>query len=763
MLDFQTLYNADLSQLSEAVASWGKAPEKFKDAGTKYRNTVEKDLQGADWDGEAASAAVDKLKVVEKQLDAAADEAEDIHKLLQNAYDIFTSARSKLRRLKEDVEKDKNLSIKPDGEVYLDPPEGTENTAVLHKAYQETIHTYNNSIKSTLQTAQDADDVLFWALSQDHNGHDQGFDSSGYTSIDAARTAKAQADQDLKELLQLAGTKSKLMLAGSGNPVDLATLQQINTLLSRHEGDPYFAEKFATQLGAKGTLEFWTRIADRTQYGDERTKTSAAIQQSLGYTLATASHSDSKDMTKWKNEIVALGGEQVHYRDYSGAGVHDGPYGFQVMSSLMRYGQYDKDFLDDYGRHLIDFEKKHKDEKPADLWRATGDEWPNLNFGSDTDYGFDPMVGYMEALGHNPEAAKDLFYSEDWAKGGNKVDPDLKYLMVDRSWPNGNPLAKDDLGYGYDELGHALQAATLGVPYDQLSDGVQRDAKTANVMEQVVRQVGADPNYLEHKPNIGESLAVMGAAYLDDLNWSLSNFGDDPEFQRLSDAAYHHDGPGHMGTDHQEAISFISTLGQDKDSYNILSTAQRDFTIGALKAHPDPDDQLSLILETGSKVNGALDESRASGIHADFSDKRDDYSDALSDAAEWKKYKSSQGINAAFSIITMPLEGAGKAASFVIPSLTESISGALETQQSIEIDQEVRRQEDAYKDKLQQQEVKEKGAFLGAAQNRAMTPLSVYVAAHPELRESSWYLNARRSMEQGYNNGVTECNLGDKD
>ncbi|MER5489331.1 hypothetical protein ABT024_39975 [Streptomyces sp. NPDC002812] len=253
MLDFQTLYNADLSQLSEAVASWGKAPEKFKDAGTKYRNTVEKDLQGADWDGEAASAAVDKLKVVEKQLDAAADEAEDIHKLLQNAYDIFTSARSKLRRLKEDVEKDKNLSIKPDGEVYLDPPEGTENTAVLHKAYQETIHTYNNSIKSTLQTAQDADDVLFWALSQDHNGHDQGFDSSGYTSIDAARTAKAQADQDLKELLQLAGTKSKLMLAGSGNPVDLATLQQINTLLSRHEGDPYFAEKFATQLGAKRT------------------------------------------------------------------------------------------------------------------------------------------------------------------------------------------------------------------------------------------------------------------------------------------------------------------------------------------------------------------------------------------------------------------------------------------------------------------------------------------------------------------------------
>jgi hypothetical protein len=95
--------------------------------------------------------------------------------------------------------------------------------------------------------------------------------------------------------------------------------------------------------------------------------------------------------------------------------------------------------------------------------------------------------------------------------------------------------------------------------------------------------------------------------------------------------------------------------------------------------------------------------------------------------------------------------------------LTESIGGALETHQSIEIDQEVRRQEDAYKDKLQQQEVKEKRAFIGVAQNRAMTPLSVYLAAHPELRDSTWYLDTKKSMEQGYNNGVTECNLSDTD
>ncbi|MEU6284700.1 hypothetical protein [Streptomyces sp. NPDC047028] len=763
MLDFKTLIEADFSELSGAVDSWKKTPKHFRDAATKYRNTVEKDLQGADWDGEAATAATEKLKVVEKQLDAAGDEADDVYKLLSDAHEIFTGAQSKLRQLKHDVESDKYLSINSNGDVYFDPPEGTENVGFMNKGYQDTIQAYRASIQSHLSAAQDADDTLSWALSQDHNGRKKGFDSSAYKSIASAKKGHEQAEKDLKELEKLTGKRSKLFLAGSGDQLDPEMLKRINTLMSRHEGDPEFAEKFATHLGGKGTLELWTRIADRRQNGDAQTKESANIQKSLSFTLATASHSHSQAMNDWKKNIISLGGKQVEYMDMGRPGRYEGPYGFQVMSSLMRYGSYDDKFLNDYGHGLIGFEKEHKGEKPADLWRAPGDEFPCLNFDSGNDYGQDPMAGYMESLGHNPEAAKELFYSEDWAKGSDKIDPDLKYLMVDRDWFNANTTAGDQRGFGYDELGHALQAATLGVPYDQMADGVHRDDTTANIMGQVVKQVGEDPHYIKDRPGVGNSLGVMGAAYIDDLNWSLSNFGDDPGFRSLSDQAFEHHGPGHMNLGHQTSLSFLNTLGQHKVSYDIMSSAQQEFTVGALKAHGHPDDSLSTILGTGTKVSGALDQARMTGINDNYQDKSDDYSDALSDAAEWKKYGVSTSVSSGVSLATLPLEGAGKAVSFVVPGLVEGIGGAIETHESVAIDQEVRRQEDAYNDKLDRQEIKSRTDFIGNAQTRAMSPLSAYLAAHPELKDTSWYHHTKTAMEQGYNSGVSESDLTDTD
>ncbi|MFF3457915.1 hypothetical protein ACFYXH_27045 [Streptomyces sp. NPDC002730] len=124
MLDYKTLLHADFAGLSEAVTQWGKLPEKFEKANTLYWNTVVKDIYGSDWKGEAATAAYEKLSMVDKQMVAAGDEAADVHKLLSDAHEIFTEAQKKLKTLKADIEKDKYLSIKPDGEVWFDPPEG---------------------------------------------------------------------------------------------------------------------------------------------------------------------------------------------------------------------------------------------------------------------------------------------------------------------------------------------------------------------------------------------------------------------------------------------------------------------------------------------------------------------------------------------------------------------------------------------------------------------------------------------------------------
>ncbi|BBC32526.1 hypothetical protein SGFS_038200 [Streptomyces graminofaciens] len=769
MLNYQTLIEANFSELSEAVARWKKLPESFKTVSGRYASTVEKDLEGSDWEGEAATAAVKQLKQVEQQINSAADEAQDIFKLLDNAHEIFTQAQSKLKSLKHDIESDKYLSIKPTGEVYFDPPEDTptEHIAALNKGYQETLQAYRASIQGHLAAAQEADEALHWALNQDHNGRESGFDSDYYHSIADAKKGREQAEKDLKELKKLTDSKSELALAGAYDSVDPATLRRIDTLLKRHEGDPYFTEKFATGLGGKGTIELWTRIADRQQTGGEQTKASAAIQKSLSYTLATASHSDSSAMEKWKKDVIALGDKQVEYTAWGTATEQKGPYGFQVMSSLMHYGTYDKDFLNDYGHELFSYEKSHK-EKPEDLWRAENDEFPNLNFGPGSDYGQDPVSGYMEALGHNPEAAKELFYSKGW-DADDKVDPDLKYLMSDREWPNANPFAKNNRGYGYDELGHALEAATLGIPYDQPGLGLNRDNTTANIMEQVTRIVSGEEGFIKDKPGIGNSLAKMGAGYIDDLDWSMSNFGDTQDGQARRDDAFNHRGDGHINLAHNTALGFLSELGTYAGSYEIISAAQQEYTIGALKSHPEPNESLALAIETGSKVHGALDQARLTDINSTYKQGTDDYSDALADACEWKKHGVSQLIGTGVALAVLPFggpaaaTGAAAVAQFVVPTLIESGGATLETSMGLDIDQQVRDQEDAYNDKMDKEEAMTKDKFAALGYSRVTSPLEAYIAVHPELEDSAWHNSVKQRVQSGYVWGDTESDQVDVD
>lgn len=120
MLTYENLLHVDLAPLSEAVVKWRNLPGQFKTIARKYENTVEKGLWDYDWEGEAANAARTKLGKVKRQIDSAAEEATDIHLLLDDALHVFKSSQQKLKRLREQIEQDKYLSIKPDGEVWFD-------------------------------------------------------------------------------------------------------------------------------------------------------------------------------------------------------------------------------------------------------------------------------------------------------------------------------------------------------------------------------------------------------------------------------------------------------------------------------------------------------------------------------------------------------------------------------------------------------------------------------------------------------------------
>ncbi|MEU1144690.1 DUF6571 family protein [Streptomyces sp. NPDC005863] len=734
MLNYEKLLTADFSALSQAVTKWGKLPEKFKAVSTKYSNTVEKGLQGSDWEGEAASAAVEKLLLVERQIDYAADEAEDIHKLLDDAHEVFTRSQAKLRALTRDIKDDKYLAIRPDGEIYLSPPEDTspEDVGMLNKSYRETIQAYRTSIQGHIDSAQEADEILKWVLSQDHNGRKRGFDANSYSNIADAKKGRNSVDKDLKELEKLTGERSALDLAGADESLDPATLKKINAIFSRHEGDPYFAEKFATRTGAAGTLELWTKIADRRQFGDTQTKESAKIQKSLSYTLATASHSNSEGMKRWKADMIAMGDNPIN-TSARYAESEDGPRGFQVMSSLMRYGEYDDKFLNSYGTELIKFEEDSK-EKPADLWKRD----VFLNFGSGKDQGFDPMAGYMESLGHNPEAAKDLFYAKNW--DGKKLDHDLKYLMSDRDWPDGNPAAPNKAGFGYAELGHALEAATLGSPYDSAGNELHRDDRTANIMEQVSHTVAARMDYVEERQGIGGSLARIGAGYMDDLNWAtIDEGGRGTALDR--DTLYRPGGDeGHAYLKGSTARNFLYNVGQHEGSYEILSSAQQAFTLGAADAHSGEAKDVEKILRNGGYIHGVLDEARISQVDKEFGDSTDKMNEKLAQSAEWKKFRISQGIGLATGVALLPLGGpaVSAAAAFAVPTVVEGVSGAVETKWGMEIDEDTKKEEAdlSNKNRMTAQRFSELG------QLRATNPALLHLKDHPGQDYTEDVLNA---------------------
>ncbi|MEU5981824.1 DUF6571 family protein [Streptomyces sp. NPDC047434] len=749
MLDYKTLLDADLDALSEAVGKWGKLPEEFRKAGRLYDNTVEKGLAESDWKGETRDAALEQVSLVGKQITAASDEAADVHRLLRDAYDVFSEAQSKLKTIRSDVEKDKNLSIKPDGEVWFDPPADTptEHLASMNKGYQETIQAYRTSIRNQVTAAQEADDILYWALSQDYNGRGKGFDSNTYDSLKGAREGKAQADKDRDALTELANVK---------RPYTLDEIKKINGLLSKHEGDPYFAEQFATGLGPKKTLEFWTRIADRQQFGDDMTKESAKIQKSLGYTLATASHSDSKAMEEWKKGMIDLGGKRVDMVDMNMGTMTKGPYGYQVMSSLMRNGEYEKDFLHDYGKSLIDFEKDHKGTDPKKLWQPDGYE-TFLNFGAGTDHGLDPMAGYMEALGHNPDAAKEFFGAKGWESSGkdpDDMDPELKYLMEDRKWPDmPNNKGSDD----FDELGHAIEAATLGVPYDQPDLGLRRDDVTANVAEQVMVYVGDQPKYLDDHKGMADSLAKMGAGYIDDLNWASSNFGNAYTGQDLRDSAFGHDGPGHIDLSHDTAASFLAVAGGDEDGYKILSMAQQEYTASGLRAHPEPNGEVAQVIETGAKMHGMLDQARANDIHAHYGEATKAAEQKLAEAAEWKKFGVGAAVAVGVGAVALPFAGAAAGgaavAAFAVPQVAGAVAGAGMTQFGIDINRELEKNGPDFS--VQEHMKLREYAELGSA--RAVTPMDAYIAAN-NLDGTEWARKIHSGVEGKYNDGGDAIN-----
>ncbi|MFI2206886.1 hypothetical protein ACH47Z_40485 [Streptomyces sp. NPDC020192] len=180
-----------------------------------------------------------------------------------------------------------------------------------------------------------------------------GFSGAVYKDRDQAEKAVQEAD----ELAKLA-RKDPAKLT----PADF---DKINAGLKQYHNDPLFSEEFAELLGAQGTEKFWLGLNDDREGGHlayDRGYKYAELQKNLGLTLATASQSDSAGMTAWKQQVIATGNRAV--------GTHGDVLGFQVMSNLMRNGDFDDTFMNDYGCALMKTERFYTDDGKNVAWQA---------------------------------------------------------------------------------------------------------------------------------------------------------------------------------------------------------------------------------------------------------------------------------------------------------------------------------------------------------------------------------------------------------
>ncbi|MGW4704725.1 hypothetical protein [Streptomyces sp. NPDC004285] len=692
MLKFDQVLHAHLSGLKEAVTVWSETVTKLE----KTKEKAETGLQGkadkADWKGENAGVTQAFVRKTAKEFGDALTEASSIRNILRDAESEFTAAKTELERLVSEAP-GKGIRIDPDGVVsYLIHPDRRSKDYDGPKPEQADFEAMRSAIKAAIEKANNADDVASRALRGLVGNDKMNFSGTSYDSLKAA--SKAQDAEDAHAAYEL---------YKKGDDATPEEIDKLNALFKANQKDPYFAEKFALEVGPKGSMEYWADMgdpSDGSRLGVDHRDKLKELQTNWSLTLATATHSTSPEMEQWKADVIKAGGEPIQTRGTS-------PYGFQVMSNLMRVGDYDDKFLKDYGNGLVVTERKMTGDGrlPADrAWHQLGGP-SHLNW-MGGDLGNDPMVGFMEGLGHNPKASTDFFNSSidltpENTKDDKKIDP-FDYFTKDREWPDSindkGDLTKEP---GYNALGHALESATTGHPYDADPEGLKdvRTKENAEVMQKVVERYGDDPKYMHKQPGIDDSLGKMGAAYIDELNRSLET-DSDTTMEEKKNSPFGNNGPdgkSRFGSEFDtgllwnrgDAVNFMGIVAQSETGHSTLSAAESLYTTSVLdQVGPKPgstfDDRdltdARTTLRVGSEAQGILDESRMAQIDKDYEKDSEEHKKAVGRTTEWVKF----GVGAAAAGGIAALTGG--VGGVLVPLAAETVGGAVTTVIGMEAD-----------------------------------------------------------------------------
>ncbi|MFE0700443.1 hypothetical protein [Streptomyces sp. NPDC058872] len=747
MLKFDQVLHARLGSLKEAVTVWSETVSKLEKAKEKAETGLQAKANKADWRGENAGITQAFVRKTAKEFGDALTEATSIRNILRDAQSEFQAAKTELERLVEQAP-GKGMRIDQEGVVsYLIRPDSRSKDYDGPKPQPADFEAMRSAVKAAIDRANDADDVASRALHGLVGKDKNNFSDTRYDSLKAA--SKVQDAEDAHAAYEL---------YKKGDDATPEEIDKLNVLFKANRKDPYFAEKFALEVGPKGSMEYWADMgdpSDGSRLGIDHRDKLKELQTNWSMTLATATHSASPEMEQWKADVIRAGSEPIQTRGTS-------PYGFQVMSNLMRVGDYDDKFLKDYGNGLVIAERKmtHDGRLPADrVWQQLSGTPSHLNW-QGGDVGKDPMIGFMEALGHNPKASTDFFNSDldltpENGKDNKKLDP-FEYFSKDRQWPD-ELNDKGDLSKepGYNALGHALESATTGHPYDADPEGLKdvRTKENAEVMQKVVERYGSDPKYMHQQPGIDDSLGKMSASYIDEFNRSLEQ-ENETSTREMPDSPFgarpNEKGEPRFGEEFEEtllfnrgdAVSFLGTVAQSETGHAQLSAAQSVYTTSVLdEVGPKPGSGVARELDitdvktsmrVGAEAHGLFDESRMGQIDQQYQIDSEEHKKAVEGTTEWVKFGVGAAAAGGIAVLT------GGAGGVLVPLAAETVGGAVTTLIGMEADDIAEKYSEDEMLKEKSDSLKEKALADGKA--NALIPGQAYARAPGWSKDDRNYL-----------------------
>ncbi|MER7035392.1 hypothetical protein ABT334_30885, partial [Streptomyces albidoflavus] len=236
------------------------------------------------------------------------------------------------------------------------------------------------------------------------------------------------------------------------------------------------------------------------------------------------------------------------------------------------------------------------------------------------------------------------------------------YLVAEgdnaREWPPG----ADGKQLGHDAMGHALESATIGVPYDSDATPPKHSSGSAELVNRIVTEYGKNQDRLDDSP-LSDSLGNITAEYMRDVQDGMNSKRDIPTYG--SNANLGDSSPGRLK-------DFLAAVGKDPNAYGAIINSQQAVTTELINdvyhdkaRYQELSPEIGNRVTPGAEVAGIMAESRTQAVYDDKIASDDEFNEGLATADKWADRAIDMGLS--------KLPVGGDVAGMVIGDIKEAV------------------------------------------------------------------------------------------